>query len=81
VPDVNQQLDELRRELRDLRDRQDILDCINSYGRGLDRLDADLIRNAYHADAIDQHGTFVGGVDMGDQHSPVVQRFQLPGAA
>jgi hypothetical protein len=63
VSEVNQQLDELRREIRHLRDRQDILDCINSYGRGLDRLDADLIRGAYHPDAVDQHGPFVGGLD------------------
>jgi hypothetical protein len=42
-------------------DRQEILDCINSYARGLDRLDADLIRAAFHTDAIDNHGPFVGG--------------------
>jgi len=56
-------LDALERELRALRDRQDIIDCINAYGRGLDRLDADLIRAAYHPDAIDQHGPFLGDVD------------------
>jgi len=63
VADVNQQLDELRREIRSLRDRRDILDCVNSYGRGLDRLDPALIRDAYHPDAVDNHGPFVGGVD------------------
>jgi SnoaL-like domain len=63
MPDLTAQLEELRREVRGLRDRQEILDCINSYGRGLDRLDAQLIRNAYHPDAIDNHGPFVGGVD------------------
>ncbi len=56
-------LQQLATELRRLRDRQEILDCINSYGRGLDRLDAELIRNAFHADAIDSHGAFVGGMD------------------
>ncbi len=63
MTDVVQQLDELRREIRALRDRQEILDCVNAYGRGLDRLDATLIREAYHPDAIDNHGPFVGGVD------------------
>ena len=53
---------QLREELRYLRDRQDILDCVNRYGRGLDRLDAGLIESAYHADAIDNHGPFVGPV-------------------
>jgi SnoaL-like domain len=53
---------QIREELRHLRDRQDILDCVNRYGRGLDRLDAALIESAYHADAIDNHGPFVGPV-------------------
>ena len=56
-------LQQLAAEVRQLRDRQDILDCINRYGRGLDRLDAELIRDAFHPDAIDSHGAFVGGVD------------------
>lgn len=47
-------------EVRWLRDRHEILDCINRYGRGLDRLDPELIESAYHADAIDNHGPFVG---------------------
>jgi SnoaL-like domain len=63
VPDIAQELDELKKRVAYLQDRQEILDCVNTYGRGLDRLDADLIRNAYHADAIDNHGPFVGGVD------------------
>jgi hypothetical protein len=60
---VNEQVAALIREVRYLRDRTEILDCINRYGRGLDRLDADLIRDTYHPDAIDNHGPFVGGVD------------------
>jgi hypothetical protein len=57
-------LAEVLRELRALRDRQEILQCINSYLRGLDRLDADLIRDAFHPDAIDNHGPFVGRTDI-----------------
>ena len=60
---TDERLDELIREVRYLRDRQEILDCVNLYGRGLDRLDAALIRDAYHPDAIDHHGPFVGSVD------------------
>lgn len=56
------ELQKLRDEVRYLRDRQDILDCINRYGRGLDRLDANLIRDAFHADAVDNHGPFVGPI-------------------
>ena len=62
VADIAQELAELKTRVTWLQDRHDILDCINVYGRGLDRLDADLIRNAYHPDAIDNHGPFVGGV-------------------
>jgi hypothetical protein len=54
-------IEELRKQVRRLVDRQDILDCVNAYARGLDRLDAELIRSTFHADAVDNHGPFVGG--------------------
>jgi hypothetical protein len=53
--------------LRTLLDRHAILDCITRYARGMDRVDEELARSAYHPDAIDDHGTgvgnFVGNVD------------------
>jgi len=63
VPQEQSDIEVLRRDVRRLQDRQDILDCVNSYGRGLDRLDPELIRRAFHPDAIDNHGPFIGGVD------------------
>jgi len=60
MSDLQQQIDELRRELRDMRDRQAILDCINAYCRGLDRLDTRLLQSAYHPGALDRHGPFYG---------------------
>lgn len=54
---------QLKAQVQDLRDRQEILDLVNNYGRGLDRLDAALIRQAFHPDAVDNHGPFTGGVD------------------
>lgn len=54
---------ELLKEVRYLRDRQEILDCVNRYARGLDRLDAEAVASAYHADGIDHHGPFVGRRD------------------
>ncbi len=33
------------------------------YCRGVDRMDADLVRSCYHADATDSHGTFSGGLE------------------
>lgn len=47
--------------VRELQDRQEILDCLMRYARGVDRLDRALILSAYHEDAIDDHGMFVGG--------------------
>jgi hypothetical protein len=51
-----------RRVLEQL-DRAEILDCVTRYARGMDRLDRELARSAYHEGAIDDHVGFVGGVD------------------
>lgn len=48
-------------QLRELVDRRQILDCIHRYCRGVDRADRELVLSAYHPDANDDHGTFVGG--------------------
>ena len=46
--------------LRQLLDRQAIQDCLLRYTRGVDRLDRELLLSAYHTDALDDHGAFVG---------------------
>lgn len=43
--------------------RTEILDCVHRYTRGMDRLDRELARSAYHHDAIDDHGGFVAEVE------------------
>jgi hypothetical protein len=49
---------------REMKDRQEIYDCIMRYCRGIDRLDREMLLSAYHPDAIDDHGsTYVGGVE------------------
>ena len=48
-------------ELSELADRQAIQDCLLRYCRGVDRFDRELVLSAYHPDAIDDHGAFVGG--------------------
>lgn len=49
-------LEALRRDVRCLKDRQEILDCISRHARGHDRHDAELLTEAYHEDGIDEHG-------------------------
>jgi len=49
--------------VREMKDRQDIYDCIMRYCRGIDRLERAVLLSAYHPDAVDDHGTFVGPVD------------------
>ena len=61
--------------LRRLLDRQAIADCVHRYARGLDRRDEELLRSAYHPDAVEDHGQYVGGLDglvayLMDVHAP-----------
>jgi SnoaL-like domain len=55
----DQELDELRRDVRHLMDRTEILDCIARHARGQDRHDAELVGGAYHDDGVDEHGKAV----------------------
>jgi hypothetical protein len=52
--------DVLARKVEELWDRQAIHDCIARYCRGVDRFDRELILSAFHPDALDEHGKFVG---------------------
>lgn len=44
-----------------LLDRQDILDCLTRFSRGMDRFDRELFLTAFHDDAVIAAGIFVGG--------------------
>ncbi len=44
-------------------DRREIEDVVLRYCRGIDRLDLELVRACYHADATDSHGGFSGTRD------------------
>ncbi len=41
-------------------DKEEIRDVLMRYGRGVDRLDEDLIRSCYHDDSFDDHGHWKG---------------------
>jgi hypothetical protein len=53
-------LAELEKIVLEVKARQDILQCVYRYSRGVDRLDRAMLVSAYHPDAIDDHGIFVG---------------------
>jgi ketosteroid isomerase-like protein len=54
---------ELETMVRRLHDRQVIRDVVERYCRAIDRQDKALLISCYHADAIDDHGLFVGPAD------------------
>lgn len=53
---------DLAATVQSLSDRQAILDCVTRAARGLDRHDGEILRSAYHDDAIVNIGPFVGGI-------------------
>lgn len=53
---------DLEAEIRDLAARRDINDAVQRYMRGLDRLDPELQRSAFHPDAVIDCGLMRGGV-------------------
>ena len=46
--------------IAELVDRQDIVDCLTRFTRGMDRFDRELFISAYHDDAIIDAGDFIG---------------------
>lgn len=54
---------DLLARLERVADEQDIREVLARYCRGIDRRDMELVRTCYHPDAVDDHGSFVGGVD------------------
>jgi hypothetical protein len=52
----------LQRKVDYLYDRQQILDCVYRYARGIDRHDPDIVLKAYHPDALDEHGDVVNEI-------------------
>jgi hypothetical protein len=58
-------------ELHRLLDERAIRRRLTDYCRGIDRLDAELIRSVYHRDATDHHGSYRGsGVGFADYVVP-----------
>jgi hypothetical protein len=60
---LRRELNEQKKELRYLADRQAIMDCAVRFSRGVNRRDRELLKSAFHPDAVDDHGFFVGNRD------------------
>ena len=61
-----------------LLDRQDILDCLLRFARGMDRFDRAVFLSAFHADAVIAAGPFVGGpVELYDWASALHEQGQI----
>lgn len=57
-------LEDIEAAVIHLLDRQAILDCLNNYGRAVDRLDRELLLSVYHEDAVDDHGVFLANPEQ-----------------
>src|SRR4051794_3724154 len=65
-------------ELRTLLARQQILDCMIRFSRGMDRFDRELFLSAFHTDATIAAGNFVGGpADLYDWASKLHEQGQF----
>lgn len=56
---LEDKIDELLATTRYLKDRQDILDCIQRESRGRDRQDVDVINSCWWEDGVDEHGAVI----------------------
>jgi hypothetical protein len=56
---THDELEQLRRDVRYLKDRIEILDCVANQARGHDRHDTELMTSVYHDDGVDEHGPAV----------------------
>lgn len=69
-----------------LEDERAIRGVLQTYCRSVDRKDYDLLRTAYHPDAHDDHGLYVGDVDgliawLQDRHRDMTQSMHFLGAS
>ncbi len=46
--------------LQQVHDRQQIIEVLHRYARGIDRCDVEMLKSVYHDDATDAHGSFDG---------------------
>lgn len=57
MTDLAARVAELEQSLQEMRDRQEILQCVVNNARGCDRHDVELLSSCYHLDGTDEHGS------------------------
>ena len=75
---TDDELEQLRRDVRYLQDRLAVLDCVNNQSRGHDRHDVELMTSVYLDDGVDEHGPTINsspayGEWANDTHSMVFE--------
>jgi hypothetical protein len=69
---------ELSDKLESMLNRQEILECLTRFSRGMDRFDRELFLSAFHQDAVIAAGPFVGGpVELYDWASELHEQGQV----
>jgi hypothetical protein len=56
---IEQEFENLKAAVQQLKDRQDIFDCIQRESRARDRQDVDMIAGCWWEDGVDEHGSVV----------------------
>jgi hypothetical protein len=62
LPAAYDELNELRAAIKTLQDKDAIREALYRYCSGADRSDLELMRSAYHPDAVDDHGDIFHGL-------------------
>ena len=57
---LENRLQALEAQVRELKDREAIREVIHRYCQAVDRCDLDMLKSCYHADGYDDHGFFAG---------------------
>ena len=70
-------LEQLRRDVRELKDRAAIRDVIHRHARGHDRHDVEIITDAYHPDGVDEHGPDINPAEFYAEWANGVHRNSL----
>jgi len=77
MPSIEERLESVERELRDLRSREAIRNVIHRYCRAADRCDLEAFKACYWPDGFDDHGFFGGNAwEFCDYVIPVLRQIE-----